>query len=730
MLRMPPGFTTNYRAWGRPPMVLPRQNITYNYAPCDHSSSGLSSAGKWALGIGAGIGLLPMILGWFGIGGGGGGRRAAAQEQAAQQAAQQTAEQQATLTNLQTIYSNYNWIIQDGQFMAYDKTTNKCVAAGTSFTQVKEAMEQIAGQDTGRQQVAGFTKAEALEIITNMGLADKITITDDGKIQYTGADGQPVTAELTTANLGKAVQIVKDAGSAVVQDDPVKKFNENTNVTAKNASIAKNGDKYTLTINNADGSKTVYEDLESIEAAYTKLGLNADGTPIQRGGGQGGGKFKYPDLPQGYSWLKAPNGKYQKGTSAEVILADLQKDPGLKDLTLQTLLDANPKAIKNGVVSGVGKLEIPTKISQVQTNGFDKTTKATVRMVFDLKALVATITTPDGTTFRYERSDKTAITPATESESTTQEQLDAQAAFYKEAEAALAQQAREAGWTNLTIAMKDPKSGNFVNPTSGQEITAVTNYDKTKPCTVRYLTADAGEGKTTATAYMPDGSFVSVTVPGNEAEAVLALKNKLKTESWTNVTLAGKKVNHTGGQAERAEVITETSVKENTSSNPHHGNWKIVMSQGFMSWDAWIKAGDGKTYELEFYRNGSGGTEDLDYDEVLVSDNRIISIDNGKVPTFIRDRDSDKVLPLSVENGRIYVINADNTKITLEEFINNTNAKSMKDKNDLKLTEQQKQTLTGLGCYDITELGYGKISCYKNGTLYTGTYYTIYNELT
>ena len=294
MLRMPPGFTTNYRAWGRPPMVLPRQNITYNYAPCDHSSSGLSSAGKWALGIGAGIGLLPMILGWFGIGGGGGGRRAAAQEQAAQQAAQQTAEQQATLTNLQTIYSNYNWIIQDGQFMAYDKTTNKCVAAGTSFTQVKEAMEQIAGQDTGRQQVAGFTKAEALEIITNMGLADKITITDDGKIQYTGADGQPVTAELTTANLGKAVQIVKDAGSAVVQDDPVKKFNENTNVTAKNASIAKNGDKYTLTINNADGSKTIYE-CASIEEAYTKLGLNADGTPIQKGGGQGGGtRIKVP----------------------------------------------------------------------------------------------------------------------------------------------------------------------------------------------------------------------------------------------------------------------------------------------------------------------------------------------------------------------------------------------------------------------------------------------------
>ncbi len=678
MLRMPPGFT-NYRAWCRPPMMLPRTNITYNYAPCDHSSSGLSSAGKWALGIGAGIGLLPMILGWFGIGGGGGSRRAAAQEQAAQQ----TAEQQATLTNLQTIYSNYNWIIQDGQFMAYDKTTNKCVAAGTSFTQVKEAMDQIASQEPEGNANANLGSLDANQIA---GLAAEATkkgcslefdktkgewiIKDkDGKqLSFNDADGNPI--KLTTEAQIKAALATINSEEAVVQDDPVKKFNENTNVTAKNASIAKNGDKYTLTINNADGSKTIYE-CASIEEAYTKLGLNADGTPIQQGGGQGGSKFKYPDLPQGYSWLKAPNGKYPKGTKAEDILADLQKDTGLKDLTLETLLKANPKAIQNGVVSGVGKLEIPTKISQVQTNGFDKNTKATVRMVYDLNAQVATITTPDGTTFRYERTNKVAMTGDNEN-------LEAQAAFYKEAEAALAQQAKDADWTNLTITMKDPKSGKFVNPTSGQEITAVTNYDKTKPCTVRYLTADAGEGKTTATAYMPDGSFVSVTAKGNEAEAVLALQNKLKTEKWTNVTLAGKKVNHNvaaGTQPVRSEVITETSVKE-TATTSHHGNWKIV--DGGLGDAAVIHAANGHEYLIHF--DGYWGTDTIDYyDELQVGSNKRISIvglDAEELNTLkLVDRsDAFKKYTLKYNQGQLY-INVGGIDVKLEEFLNDENGK-------------------------------------------------------
>ena len=354
MVYGPPGFSV-FRPWsnvGPRQMWMPRPTrpmVSYNYTNqcCGSYGSGMGNGAWWALGIGGFIGLLPNILGWCGVGG---GRKAAAAEETA---AQTAADRSSTLANLEKLYKDKGYTVIDEGGKFYVTKDGETIAEGKTFAEIQTAMNEIIKPEAPKADASGFTQQEALTAIKEFGVEGKITFTDDGKIQYKDANDNVVTQEFTQTNLYKAISVVMGTSNQPpAADDPVATFNNNPAVKAKNATIAKNGDKYTLTINNANGSKTIYE-CASIEDAYTKLGLSTDGTPIKR-------KSTYikAQLPEGYSW-QVSTGKYDTGTSVDVILADLHKDQKLKGITKQDLLNANPVAIQNGKVSGKGKLEIP-----------------------------------------------------------------------------------------------------------------------------------------------------------------------------------------------------------------------------------------------------------------------------------------------------------------------------------------------------------------------------------
>ncbi len=663
-----------YRPWAQPRTTNIINNNIYSGCGNRCGGGGMDSTGWWIFGGGM---LLSTLSGIFG-----GGRHQSytpGWDYASYTRTQNPARDKQTpdsldLNALKELYGDKWKIVEvDGTFTAVHKETGEQKTADSYSNMLKE----LGGKSTSTPaQVATsqgdpMTKELAQVLIDANGLENRLSINDEGKLVYKDKDTNEETVlELTEQNFAKVLQAIK--GQTVQEDPPagdpdaeaINAFNNNDAVKAKNATIAKNGDKYVVTIKDADGKVTSTNEYSSIAAAYEALGLTADGKVKQQGGGKG--KFSYPALPNGYAWKEAASGKFPKGTKAEYILAELHKDEGLKNITLEDLIKANPKAIKDGVVSGVGKLEIPTKTtqtSQVKTINFDKATKVNTRMVFDLNAQVATITAPDGTTFRYERETKVAMTG-------DKENLEAQTAFYKEAEAALTKQAKDAGWTNLTITMKDPKTGKFVNPESGKEITPDTSFDKTKPSTVRYLTADAGNGQTTATAYMPDGSFVSATAPGNEAEAVQALQTKLKNEKWTNVTLVGKKVEHKDGTATRSSEITETSV----TAPIQRGTW-IIKDSGPMDC-ADIYAANGHMYNITF--KGYYGTETIDYyDEISVGRSKQISItslDADELKTLsLKDTANAKTIRIEEDAGKLFVT-INGKRIRLEDFLSDPNA--------------------------------------------------------
>ena len=316
MVYGPPGFST-FRPWSNvgprqmwmPRPTRPMMNFNYTNQCCNSYGSGMGNGAWWALGIGGLIGFLPTILGWFGIGNGGGGGKAAA-ETTLTQSQTDTA---GTIANLKTAYGDYNWINQDGVYYGYDKN-NKVVAQGATFADIKAAMDKLVPAEEPEKEKADeltteqYNKMEIKALKLGYALqktSDCYTLTDgDGKkVEMTLEDNTKITA-FSATQLQSAIPQLEKAKAKPDKEpeipEEVTAFNTNEAVTAKEGKITKNDDgTYTLTYKDGENTITV-NNLKDIASAYTQLGLNANGTPIKKGGGNGSGKGSGVQVPNNW----------------------------------------------------------------------------------------------------------------------------------------------------------------------------------------------------------------------------------------------------------------------------------------------------------------------------------------------------------------------------------------------------------------------------------------------
>jgi len=523
MVQMPGGYP-NFRPWnnvGPRQLMMPRPTrpqVTYNYTSnCCNNNNDIGNGAWWALGIGAGVGLLPTILSWFGIGGGGGAKTDGANQKNTDTSAQ--TERANAKANLEKIYKDqgYTIIDQDGKFYAF-KDGQK-VAEGATFEELQAAMPKATTKP--EQKPTGLANQKTLnDLGSAKGLTVKCengeyTITDSsGKELYKGSDINAALKAISnyTVSTPKPVIENKNIGDITPEQlealkteaqtkgltDVEVKYNDDGTYTV---TYTQNGEKKTITANDLDGIKKALGITQEQPPVDDKGIVDNDGKVDDKAPVKTGGKFKFPELPTGFQWKKANNPEYN-GKKVEDLVNELNKKYPNLGITIDQITAANPTAIKDGVVVDTNKLDLPTVKDTTPSKGFSAAEKAkpmVIRMVFD-KNDAATVVTPDGQVY------------------TTEKASDANKAAED-----LNTKLKAAGWTNITI-----RNDNFkVNSAA----TNTTNFNKTRPYSVRMV---IDRSANVATAMTPDG------VNHRATNDVDALQKVLKDAGWTNITLVTK----------------------------------------------------------------------------------------------------------------------------------------------------------------------------------------------